>query len=88
LHESVVQTLPSLQFGAGPPVQVPLTHVSLVVHALPSLQPIEPRGVPTQASVASLQVPVAHCVVADEQSLGAPATQAPAALQASFTVQN
>ena len=38
VHESVVQTLPSSQFGAGPPTQVPPEQVSLVVQALPSLQ--------------------------------------------------
>jgi len=37
LHPSVVQTLPSSQFGAGPPTQAPPEHVSFVVHALPSL---------------------------------------------------
>jgi hypothetical protein len=37
LHESVVHTLPSLQFGAAPGVQVPVVHVSPTVHALPSL---------------------------------------------------
>jgi hypothetical protein len=38
LQASVVQTLPSSQFGAGPPTQVPPEQVSLVVQALPSLQ--------------------------------------------------
>jgi hypothetical protein len=38
LHESSVQTLPSSQFGGGPPTQVPLEHVSFVVQALPSSQ--------------------------------------------------
>ena len=38
LHESFVQTLPSLQLGAGPPTHVPPLHVSAVVHAFPSLQ--------------------------------------------------
>jgi hypothetical protein len=37
-HESVVHRLASLQFGAGPPLQVPPPHVSLVVQAFPSLQ--------------------------------------------------
>src|SRR5439155_1620026 len=36
LHESSVQTLPSLQFGGAPPRQVPPAHVSAVVHASPS----------------------------------------------------
>jgi hypothetical protein len=38
LHPSVVQMFPSSQLGAGPPTQVPPLHVSLVVHAFPSLQ--------------------------------------------------
>ena len=37
LHESFVQTLLSLQLGAGPPTQVPPAHVSAVVQAFPSL---------------------------------------------------
>jgi hypothetical protein len=37
LHESVVQTLPSLQSSAGPPTQVPPAQWSPVVQALPSL---------------------------------------------------
>ena len=37
LHESSVQPLPSLQFGAAPPTQAPAVHVSPVVQALPSL---------------------------------------------------
>jgi hypothetical protein len=36
-HESSVQGLLSLQFGAGPPLQVPPPHVSFVVQAFPSL---------------------------------------------------
>ena len=36
-HESSVQTLPSLQFGAGPGIQLPPAQVSPTVHALPSL---------------------------------------------------
>ena len=38
LHESFVQTLLSLQLGAGPPTHVPPAQVSAVVHAFPSLQ--------------------------------------------------
>jgi NAD(P)-dependent dehydrogenase (short-subunit alcohol dehydrogenase family) len=38
MQESVVQTLPSLQLGAGPPTQEPAAQVSAVVHAFPSLQ--------------------------------------------------
>jgi hypothetical protein len=38
LQLSVVHGLPSLQFGAEPPWQVPPPHTSFVVHAFPSLQ--------------------------------------------------
>src|SRR5207247_5786297 len=38
LHVSVVQTLPSSQFGGGPPTQAPAEQVSPVVQAFPSLQ--------------------------------------------------
>jgi hypothetical protein len=37
-HASSVQTLPSVHESAAPPTQPPLLQVSLVVHALPSLQ--------------------------------------------------
>jgi hypothetical protein len=37
LQESSVQTLPSLQLGAGPPTQLPPEQVSFVVQALLSL---------------------------------------------------
>ena len=37
LQESLVQTLPSLQSGGGPPAQAPPLQVSAVVHAFPSL---------------------------------------------------
>ena len=37
-HESFVHGFPSSQPSAGPPAQLPLLHLSLVVHALPSLQ--------------------------------------------------
>lgn len=40
LHPSVVHGLLSLQFGAAPPVHVPDWHVSVVVHAFPSSQPV------------------------------------------------
>ena len=36
-HESVVQTFASSQLNAGPGAQAPPAHVSVVVHALPSL---------------------------------------------------
>jgi hypothetical protein len=38
LHESSVQTLLSSQFGAFPPVHVPVLHASAVVQAFPSSQ--------------------------------------------------
>src|SRR5262245_15969890 len=37
LQPSSVQGFPSLQFGGGPPAQVPAVHTSFVVQALPSL---------------------------------------------------
>src|SRR5207249_1024255 len=37
-HESMVQTFPSSQLRAGPPVHRPFEQASPVVHALPSLQ--------------------------------------------------
>src|SRR5437870_44099 len=40
-QESSVQPLPSSQFGADPPWQVPPTHVSFVVQAFPSLHGFE-----------------------------------------------
>ena len=47
LHESVVQTLPSLQLTAVP-AQTPFAHVSAVVHALPSSHAAVPPFVCTQ----------------------------------------
>jgi hypothetical protein len=41
LQVSVVQPLPSLHTGGGPPRQAPPEQVSLVVHAFPSLQGLE-----------------------------------------------
>ena len=38
LHESSVQTFPSLQLGGAPPTHTPPEHASFVVQALPSLQ--------------------------------------------------
>ncbi|MBM4345572.1 MAG: hypothetical protein FJ100_19545 [Deltaproteobacteria bacterium] len=38
LHVSSVQALPSLQFGAAPPLQDPPAQASPVVHGLPSSQ--------------------------------------------------
>jgi hypothetical protein len=43
LHESIVQTLPSSQFGGAPPTHVPFEQVSLPLQALPSLQ-LVPTG--------------------------------------------
>ena len=61
LHPSVVHGLPSSQFGAGPPWQVPAWQVSDVVQALPSLQLVPlPLGVATQAPVARLHAWVAQ----------------------------
>jgi hypothetical protein len=83
LHESVVQTLPSLQFGGGPPTQTPPLQVSAVVQALPSLQ---------AAVLLALTQPVAgsHESVVQRfpssQFGGGPPTQTPA-LQPSPTVQ-
>jgi hypothetical protein len=37
---SFVQTFPSLHVGAGPPTHEPPEHVSLVVHAFPSLHDV------------------------------------------------
>src|SRR5436309_13966084 len=38
VQESLVQGLPSLQFGAAPPTQLPAAQASFVVQALPSSQ--------------------------------------------------
>ena len=60
LHESSVHWLPSLQ-SAGPPlVHDPATHVSFVVHGLPSLQ-VLPSGFTgfEQVPVVELQTPTA-----------------------------
>jgi hypothetical protein len=57
LQLSVVQTLPSSQFGAGPPWQLPPPHVSFVVHAFPSLHGAvlgvwtQPAGAPNPAGL-------------------------------------
>jgi hypothetical protein len=54
-HESTVQALPSLQFGAGPPTQTPPEQTSFVVQALPSLHVFEfgtlSQKPPTQAGL-------------------------------------
>ena len=82
MHVSVVQPFPSLQSGAGPPVQAPFEQASLVVHALPSEQ-----GSVLFAwahPVAGLHASVVH-PFASSQLSGAPPTQAPFE-QASFSV--
>jgi hypothetical protein len=59
LQVSVVQGLLSLQAPAEP-AQVPLVHVSFVVHWLPSLQAIPESGCGTHASFASLHKALLH----------------------------
>jgi hypothetical protein len=67
LQASSVQTLPSSQFGAGPPTQLPPEQVSAVVQAFPSSQGsvfgVPPQSPPPQMSpdvqaLPSLQAPV------------------------------
>src|SRR5205809_63002 len=55
---SSVQTLPSSQFGGGPPTQLPFLQASSVVQASPSLQavPLAFAGF-EHVPVAGLQVP-------------------------------
>ena len=83
LQLSSVQTFPSLQFGAGPPTQLPPLHVSLVVHALPSSQ---------GALLLVWTHPVAGLQLSSVQALlslqfgGGPPTHAPL-LQVSLVVQ-
>ena len=83
LHESSVQTLPSLQLGAGPPTHVPPLHASVVVQAFPSSQ---------GAVLLVLTQPVAGLhesavqVLPSSQESGDPAWQLPAE-QASPLVQ-
>jgi len=79
---SVVQMFESLQLGAAPPMQVPPLHVSLVVHALPSLQGAVFAAL-TQPTTA-LQLSSVQGLVS-LQSGGAPPTQPPA-LQVSAVV--
>ena len=82
-QESPVQTLPSLQLGAGPPTHVPPEQVSLVVQALPSSQDAvlltwtQPLTGSQESSVHGLP---------SSQFGAAPPTQSPAA-QASAVVQ-
>jgi hypothetical protein len=74
LHESFVQTLPSLQTGAGPPLHVPPLHTSFVVHALPSLQ-LAVLFVKTQP-LAGLHESLVHGLLS-LHTVAAPPTQAP-----------
>jgi len=58
LQESSVQPLASLQFGAAPPTHEPPEQASLVVQALPSLQPVpSPLFGFEQTPFAGLHVP-------------------------------
>jgi hypothetical protein len=83
LHESIVQTLPSLQLAGGPPTQAPLLQVSLAVQALPSLQ---------EAALLTFRQPSAWSQESVVQTLpssqvgGGPPTHAPL-LQVSLAVQ-
>ena len=76
LQVSFVHGLPSSQLAAGPPTQVPPLHVSLVVHALPSLHALV-LFVCTQP-VDVLQVSVVQGLVSSQLG-GGPPTQEPAA---------
>jgi hypothetical protein len=82
-QESSVHTLPSSQLGGAPPTQIPPEQVSLVVHALPSLQGavlltcVQPE--------AGLQASSVH-TLPSLQLGGAPPTQMPPA-QVSLVVQ-
>ena len=61
LQESLVQTLPSLQFGAGPPTHEPPAQVSLVVQASASSQEVpSSKGSFSQVLVSGLQIPSLH----------------------------
>ena len=79
---SSVQTLLSLQFGGGPPAQLPPLHVSLVVQASPSSQGAV-LLVLTQP-VAGLQLSSVHTLLS-LQFGGGPPTQEPP-LQVSLVV--
>jgi len=72
MHESVVQSLPSLQLGGAPPTQEPTAHASLSVQAEPSSQGnvLSPCPQP----VAGLQKSVVHNKPSP-QSLVAPGAQ-------------
>lgn len=79
---SVVQAFPSLHTIAVPDAQVPvLVHVSLPLHALPSLHEVPVAGVNTHP-VAMLQLFVVQLLPSLHTS-GAPAAQVPVAVQVS-----
>src|SRR6266849_2108169 len=83
LQLSSVQTLLSLQLGAGPPTHVPPEHVSLVVQAFPSLQ--EAVLLVCTQPVAGLQLSSVQTLLSLQLGAGPP-TQAPP-LQVSLVVQ-
>jgi len=80
---SLVQTFPSLQFGAAPPMQAPPLQTSLVVQALPSSQ--ADRLAVLVHPVAGSQVLVVQTLPSSQLG-AAPPTQVPAA-QVSAVVQ-
>jgi hypothetical protein len=83
----LVQGLPSLQSGAGPPTQEPDAQVSPVVQAEPSSQ-LSPSGRVglEQMPVAGSQTPASWQLSRAVQMTGSPPTQIPA-LQVSLRVQ-
>jgi hypothetical protein len=83
LQLSSVQPLPSSQFGAAPPTQLPPLQMSLVVQALPSSHGL--LLFTCSQPLAALQLSLVHALLS-LQSGGAPPTQAPA-LQVSLVVQ-
>ena len=88
LQLSLVHVVPSSQFGGGPPLQVPAEQLSLVVQKLPSSHEVpSATGVGSQVSVASLQMPMVHSPVADEQSVWMPPWTHTPDWQVSFWVQ-
>jgi hypothetical protein len=82
LQPSLVQTLPSSQFDAAPPMQKPPAHVSLVVHASPSSQVAELFV--CAHPLAGMQVSVVHTLLSLQFGAGPPMHEPPK--HASFTV--
>src|SRR6266849_2885098 len=82
-HASSVQTLLSLQLGAGPPTHVPPEHVSLVVQAFPSLQ--EAVLLVCTQPVAGLQLSSVQMLPSSQLGAGPPTHVPPA--QVSLVVQ-